>query len=399
MPAFDDYLQGAPSPSVDELTVTASPKPAPDNSLTPLPVPQAGDLLPGLGPIDKGSDQSASPPKLNYNNSGDANALSDALSGAPAARGGSPNPGLYGILPQGLQHGTLRNVLGALGDAFLVGSGHQPEYANRMDRQSVGQAMAGYDPNNPEAAQAAIQRIAASGAQGSPQMADKLEQNYQSAQLRKQLMEQNANYKQQTIQSRNDNLFNRMNPVAQADLAQAKDADDYAARLARWNTRLKAIDPNQDAVSAFGVPEQFSPGGVSSTAGMTGQQITQSSDRAAQRAQSGRDTDVRAGATIKAAGISAGSRNYNTDVGADKPTSANILQGLIDKQNKGGTLTTAEQATFDHMTQVAKKGRSLPPGLTTPGGGKPIPTAADHAYAKAHPEARAAFQAHFGVAP
>lgn len=401
MAAFDDYLQGSPAPSVDELTVTASPKAKQDDGLQvqSSPMANAADLLPGLGPVDKGASQGAQMPGLNYNNSMQAGAVNDAISGEPALRGGMANPGLYGILPQGLQHGTLRNMLGALGDAFLVGSGHQAQYEPRMQRQEIGRAMAGYDPNDPAATQAAIQRIASTGAAGSPEMADKLEQNFQSAQLRKQLMEQNNNYKQQTIQARNDSLFNRMNPVAQADLAQAKDADDYKARLARWNTRLKAIDPSQDAVTAFGVPEEFTPGGVASTAGMTNQQITQHGDRQSGQDTSRRNTDVRAGATIKAAGISAGSRNYATDVGADKPTSANILQGLIDKQNKGEKLTSSEQAAFDHMTQVSKKGRSLPPGLTTPGGGKPVPTAADHAYAKAHPEARAAFQAHFGVAP
>lgn len=400
MAAFDDYLQGNGN-TVDELTVTPPPRVKQDDGLQVQQPPQVapGDLLSSVGPIDKGADQAASPPKLNYNNSMQAGAVQDSLSAEPPTRGGMANPGLYGILPQSMQHGTLRNMLGALGDAFLVGSGHQAQYEPRMQRQEIGKAMAGYDPNDPVATQAAIQRIAATGAAGSPEMADKLEQNYQSAQLRKQLMEQNNNYKQQTIQARNDNLFNRMNPVAQADLAQAKDADDYAARLARWNTRLKAIDPSADAMSAFGVPEQFSPGGVSATAGMTNNQVTQSNDRAAGRVQSGRNTDVRAAATIRAAGMSAGSRNYATDAGSDKPTSANILQGLIDKQNKGGTLTSAEQATFDHMTQVAKKGRSLPPGLTTPGGGNPVPTAADRAYVKAHPETRGAFQAHFKVAP
>lgn len=400
MPAFDDYLQGAPTPSVDELTVTAAPKPKQDDGLQVQPVPDPGPLTSMLpGPVDRGVPQTGSMPSLNYNNSGAASAVQNSLSGEPPTQGGMANPGLYGILPQSLQHGTLRNMLGALGDAFLVGSGRQAQYEPRMQRQEIGKAMAGYNPDDPASAQAAIQRIAATGAAGSPEIADQLQKNYNDVQLRKQLMQQNSMYKQQTIQARNDSLFNRMNPVAQADLAQATDAADYKARLSRWNTRLKAIDPSQDAVSAFGVPEEFTPGGVSQTAGMTGNQITQTRDKAAQRQQAGRDTDVRAGATIKAAGISAGSRNYNTDATSDRPTGSNILQGLIDKQNKGGTLTPAEQATFDHMTQVAKKGRALPPGLTTPGGGKPVPTAADHAYAKAHPEARAAFQAHFGVAP
>jgi hypothetical protein len=49
----------------------------------------------------------------------------------PAAQGGGGNPGIYGLLPPNLQHGTLRNILGAIGDAFLVGSGREPTYAEQ----------------------------------------------------------------------------------------------------------------------------------------------------------------------------------------------------------------------------------------------------------------------------
>jgi hypothetical protein len=384
MAAFDDYLQGNDPTTVDPLTVTAVKKPVQDDGLQLQPPVQANlDLLPGVQPVDRGADQTGQMPSVDYNNSISAGAVNDSLEGEPPLRGGMANPGLYGLLPQGLQHGTLRNMLGALGDAFLVGSGHQAQYEPRMQRQEIGRAMAGYNPDDPQATQAAIQRIASTGAVGSTEMADQLQKNYNDVQLRKQLMQQNQNYKQQTIQARNDNLFNRMNPVAQADLAQATSAEDYAARLARWNTRLKAIDPTADAVSAFGVPDQYSPGGVSATAGMTAQQLTQHGDRMSQQGTSRRDADVRAAATIGAARISAGSRDRATDVGASKPTGANILQGLIDKQNRGENLTPAEQATFDHMTNIGKRGRSLPPGLTVggPGGLQTLTPAQAHALA------------------
>lgn len=397
---FQTPSTGGGGNDVDGITVTgARPQPAgPDLNLQ-TPPPASADLQSMPGPVSQGAPQTAQSPDLNYNNSQAAGAVNSALTGEPPTRGGMANPGIYGVLPQSLQHGTLRNMLGALGDAFLVGSGRQAQYEPRMQRQEIGKAMAGYNPDDPASAQAAIQRIAATGAAGSPEIADQLQKNYNDVQLRKQLMQQNSMYKQQTIQARNDSLYNRMNPVAQADLAQAKDADDYKARLARWNTRIKAIDPSQDAVTAFGVPEEFAPGGVGATAGMTNQQITQSADRAAQRAQAGRDTDVNARSRIQAAGIGAGSRNYNTDETDARPTSANMLQDIRAKVNAGETLQPGDQAIWNHATQLAKKGRALPPGLTTPGGGKPVPTAADHAYAKAHPEARAAFQAHFGVAP
>lgn len=389
--------------TVDPLTVTAAARPAPGPDLSVAQGPATSmDFQPMPGAVSQGTAQTAQPPGVNYNNSMDASALSGALGGEPALRGGSANPGVYGLLPQSLQHGTLRNMLGALGDAFLVGTGHQAQYGPRMQRQEIGQAMAGYNPEDPQSVQAAIQRIAATGASGSTEMADQMQKNYNDVQLRKQVMQQNQNYHQQTIQARNDNLFNRMNSVAQADLAQATSPTDYQARLGRWDQRVKAIDPSTDATTQFGVPSDYTPGAVGSTSGMTNQQITQSNDRAAQRAQSGRNTDVNANSRIGAARISSGSRNYATDSSANKPTSSTILQSLIDKKNladqgKGPQLTSAEQATFNHMTQTSRKGATLPPGLTP--SSKPVPTASDHAYARAHPEVRAAFQAHFGVAP
>lgn len=407
MAAFDDYLQGngQDAPTVDPLTVTAAmPAPAQDSGLTTVPTPDlnlSGQQQPDA--LMPSASQGGQPPQLDYNNTQSSNALKAALTGEGSPQGGMANPGLYGVLPAGLQHGTLRNMLGALGDAFLVGSGHQAQYEPRMQRQEIGQAMAGYNPNDPASAQAAIQRIAGTGAAGSPEMADQLQKNSNELALRQQLMQQNSNYHQQTIQSKNDNLFNRMNPVVQADLAQAKTPEDYKARLARWDQRVKAVDPTTDAVSQFGVPDTYSPGAVTAQSGMSANQIAQDTAKTASRAQAGRDTDVNASSRIQAAGMGDASRNRNTDVNVNKPTSATILQGLIAKQNSGQQLTPAEQAAFNHMTSAGKGHAALPANLNVkPGGGqggKPQPTAADLAYVHAHPETRGAFQAHFGVSP
>ena len=67
------------------------------------------------------------------------------------------------------------------------------------------------------------------------------------------------------------------------------------------------------------------------------------------------------------------------------------------------TLTPSEQAAFEHMTQVANKHRSLPANLVNPTGGganqTPVPTAADRAYVKQHPETAGHFRAYFKVNP
>ncbi|HEX4197451.1 MAG TPA: hypothetical protein VHZ26_08415 [Caulobacteraceae bacterium] len=70
----------------------------------------------------------------------------------PAAQNGADNPGLWGLLPQDKQYNPLRDTLGAIGDALLVGGGRQPEYAQRKQvyeehvfRTKVGKMLADGD--------------------------------------------------------------------------------------------------------------------------------------------------------------------------------------------------------------------------------------------------------------
>lgn len=70
----------------------------------------------------------------------------------PVAQGGEGNPGLWGLLPQDKQHNPLRDTLGAIGDAFLVQGGAQPQYAQRRQayeerlfRMKVGKLLADGD--------------------------------------------------------------------------------------------------------------------------------------------------------------------------------------------------------------------------------------------------------------
>lgn len=59
--------------------------------------------------------------------------------------GKSVHHGMFGV------HGTLRDVLGTLGDAFLVNSGHSAIYAPTRDKEQISDAMAGFT-QNPDAA-------------------------------------------------------------------------------------------------------------------------------------------------------------------------------------------------------------------------------------------------------
>lgn len=367
-----DLLSGAfnqqPSTEVDPLTVTARPRtpgPAPVNMVPPADPQTSMTATPYL------SGNSASG-GLDYDNSSAISAIHKVL-GANKPQGGSDNPGIYGILPEGLQHGTLRNVLGALGDAFLVGSGRDRQYAPRMQRQEIGDAMAGFDPNNPDQAMAAIQRVAATGAPGAAEMADKLQTSYDSFLARQAQMKYMAEYHQQGIDSRNQSIFQRGSPVAMGVASSAKDANDYAAKYALLDRRAKSIDPNTDAASAFGIPapEDWQPG-MFQGYGMTSNNQQVAADKSAQRNTSMRNTDVNAGARRDAATIGANAHVTAAGMSANKPTASTIVDSLLEKQNRGETLTPAEQALWKKYTTVGGRGsRALPAGLTVGGGTKP----------------------------
>lgn len=70
----------------------------------------------------------------------------------PADQSGGSNPGLWGLLPQKDQYNPVRDTLGAIGDALLVGGGGQPQYARRKQmyeehvfRMQVGKLLADGD--------------------------------------------------------------------------------------------------------------------------------------------------------------------------------------------------------------------------------------------------------------
>lgn len=61
--------------------------------------------------------------------------------------------GMFGI------KGTARDILGTLGDAFLVQAGRDPIYGPRREQEKIMDAMAGYDPMDEQSSMAAISRL------------------------------------------------------------------------------------------------------------------------------------------------------------------------------------------------------------------------------------------------
>ena len=323
------------------------------------------------------------PPPIQYNNSSDVRALQTAEDRAPPVQGGGDNPGLWGLLPQNVQHGTLRNVLGALGDAFLIHAGHAPMYEQRMQNKEIGQAMAGY-ANNP---QAAIERVAGTGAPGSIEMADKMEQNLQSLQIRKEIAEQNNQYRQSMIDSRNQAIIERMAPYVAGWGQSARTPQDYAAAYARADAAAKRVGPDFSAQD-FGYidPSQWTPGAMSGVGATTGQQMRTavSKDSIAERAH--------------AAAVAHGDRIRGQNISANRPTNAGMVQSAFDDvRTNGDNADPTNAAIVNRYLHGTRGGRTaLHPttvGGANPGGAQPLPPTAIQAYKSGTPQQRAAAKA------
>lgn len=359
---------GTDPTTLRELLVAPQRPSGPDVSPTDVtqagrPAAQSMDTNPALAdPIsfNPGTSQTAQPPGVNYNNSGDVAAVR-AANAQNTPQGGSPNPGVYGLLPQSLQHGTLRNVLGALGDAFLVSGGKEPGYAQNMQRQQIGDAMAGIDINDPDSVRAGAQRVAATGAPGAAEMSDKIMQQAEQAALRKQYMDYNQGYRQQVIddrtqyhanetEARNQNLLRQRGQAYSGLAVQATTAAQYRAIYDRADASAKQLDPKYSGEDMGLVrPDDWAPG-VMNGFGMTGNNVTQSNDRAAQRVQSQTN-----------ANIAANSRTASANISANRPSDAQTRQTLTDKINSGVQLTPAEQADYDRVTSVPQHNRRPAP--------------------------------------
>lgn len=369
---------------------------APQDPQAPNPI-QELVVTANKKPDDMGATQKPQEVPFNYDNSRAAAAVNQAQ-GANHPLGGSANPGIYGLLPEKMQHGTLRNVLGAIGDAFLVQSGHDPQYRPRMERQEIGQALAGYDPEDPASVQAAIQRLAGTGAAGSIDLANDLTKNYENAKLRKAQQDESAQYHKDTISTRQATIYGTMAPRVQGLFHNVTDPQDYARKYQIADGIAKRINPDDDATSAFGLvpPDQWQPG-MESGYGMTENQHVVSEDKSKQRQTSERNTDVNAGSRVQAAKIGAGGHVAAAKISAGRDSEAQFNQLYIEKKRQGIQTTPEEDQLFQHNTQTKKsRGLLIPPSGTGGGSSTAAPPQAAIQMLKKNPGLRAAFDAKYG---
>lgn len=362
---------------------------APAGDTTPVggAPPIGADPAASAPPPVSGVDVTAASPRANatHLSAYDNNPEVQAIKGVEAQYQPPDAMGIPGALGM---HGSMRNLLGTLGDAFLIQSGHQPLHQQQMQREQLADSMAGFQDNPAVAAG----RVAATPVPGAPEMADKIYQNYQTQQLRQQQQEYTNQWRNAQQGDKVNQQMQRITPYvgAIANDPSIKTKDDYTKAYNRGVSMAQRIDPNATGADVGLVdPEDWAPG-VGSTSGMTAGQVARNQTGQASIAERANASAARNATAIRGQNMTAG-----------RPTSPGITQAMIDKQNSGQTLTPAEQQVWDAQTARGKPKTKLNiPGLTvaTPGG-RPAPSASDLAYVRAHPESRAAFQSHFGIAP
>jgi hypothetical protein len=197
-----------------------------------------------------------------YNNLAELNAIhhiQDQYLQADQGHQNGSGTGLVNMIPAHLPgRQVLRNLLGTLGDAFLVQSGHQPAYAQQKYNQQISDASAGFE-NDPGGA---ASRIAATGAPGSFEDANKLFDINEQRKLREATIENTQAYREgvlsdrenyhnaqiDSLQQKNDDRIRTLNGGILAAAAKTGDPKMYASARAAALARIgpnSHIDPNE----------------------------------------------------------------------------------------------------------------------------------------------------------
>lgn len=176
---------------------------------------------------------------------GNRNVLDEAAYSASQA---PERKGRFGV------RGTLRDILGTVGDAFLVQAGKDPLYYNRRQQERQGDAMAGFTQGG-ESAQAAMERLAAGGF---GKEAQTLYDSVQSSQLKDaQLKSLQLDRQDKQNDRRQGNILDLSNRAARI-LASAKtpEQQQYAMGLIGKLAAANGLTMDDIGLSADITPEQ-----------------------------------------------------------------------------------------------------------------------------------------------
>ncbi len=350
-------LQGlagqAPPTEIDGLDIVASRKP----SAAPMNKPMAA--------------------KNPFTDDYIAAAQAAAMSGGKLPRvSGGTDAGLYGFLPQKMQNGRLRDVLGAIGDGILLGGGNKPIYQPRKDARLMGQALIGYDQNP----MAAAERLAQTGAPESIDTARAIFGTAQTSEDKAAQRELMQTYYQTQLKSKNDAVFQRLGPSVTGVMGKVSDIDSYIAAYKRLDMMAKRIDPEADPTTAWGLPDpvDWTPEATEWVGTTGGQRL--SADVSRERIE---QSDV---------------NNRRTT----STSSANNQRSTATSSENNKRTTAQSNTNSERAASNKAKNKTSSGGLNArTAGGKPsgakVVTNGDVAYLRANPSQRAAFDKHFGA--
>lgn len=256
--------------------------------------------------------------------------------------------------------GTLRDVLGVLGDAFLVQSGNDPMYAPARQREKMGDAMSGFT-ESPEAAMAAIERMA----QVDPAAAQQMYQQFQQEMIRKQQAE-NAAANNQSLAGRRDAQNYSEGVEKFGQLMRAANPETYPT-VARILGRIKDV---YGLGEEFHIPEAFDPDLAEAYATGGTPRIVQSQERIEQGDRRLGQADQRIG--LERQRVDIARQRANRPPAGRNPTDASMAQGILDKIRRGGTPTAGEAEVLDRLgygpngKKRGSGGRSAPPPPPNP---------------------------------
>ncbi|CAM6031248.1 unnamed protein product [Sphagnum compactum] len=328
--------------------------PADLSSVAPITPPSSTDPteVAGVTVTAPRPQQTGSSPAAGYSNVDQLNAIraasnQDVSSAYPNATAAGTNNPIANFMSN---HGTLRSILGTLGDAFLIQAGHQPMYHDNVEQAKIAQAAAGFDTDPLGAAS----RVAATGAPGSLPIAQEFANQYNTQQLRKTQMDANNSYRQGMLQDRDiatqgqanirqqqieDRTRQMMGGIMQAAAATGDPKQYAAARqraLALGSGRIKDFDPDIE------VPENIQDYGTGY--GMTANSVARNLTSNASIGERATAATNRNAVTVRGQDIGAGVQNNRTN-----STIPSEIKRLEQKVNSGQTLLPAKplSGTFD----------------------------------------------------
>lgn len=227
------------------LASMAGQQPTDVEGITVMPARQA--VAPTQAPVTPPAPPAQNPFTSDYLQA--ASQAQQAQGQLPRISGGT-DAGLFGFLPERMQQGRLRDIIGAIGDGLLIEGGHKPIYAPRKESRQMGQALIGYD-SNPEQA---LLRLAQTGTPDAIKLAQEGLQNLETREQKAIQQEQLNNYRQQQMDLKRFQSAQQLTPYLRSIMADVKDADGYSKAWDRMSQMLSRMSIKADATEVFGIP-------------------------------------------------------------------------------------------------------------------------------------------------